>query len=524
MTAPIDRLKTAIENIFTKPPAPDQPSWGDRLRVWMASALSRGADELLTRGEELPDEPMSDTIAKIMFGPEMTAEQKAAWEKAFPWDSWGKKPIGWVGMYVGVLIGLLSMGRPPGRLIEYAVDNVTKSFRFDPLSIITAWRRGLPNAEIYFEDLKDQGWTDDRIDALKFITQIIPNVSDLVRMAVREAFTPEIAEKFRQYEDYPDAITEWGEKQGLSKEWLTRYWAAHWDLPAPTQGFEMLRRGIIDEDTLKMLLRALDVMPYWRDKLIGISWEVPTRVDIRRFFDMRTIDEARLRELYAAQGYHGKDLEDYVLWTKIYVDLPDLIARWKNGWLELADVRARLIADGMDPVAADELIQTKVKAVEPATTAEGNLLTKTEIYKGVKLGVITYEQGLDLLMDLNYSRDQADYLLTTNVQALAGSPETYIDFKDMTQKYRKAVGLESQAVTDELRKAANEVVKLTRDLKSLQDGLTEEDRKLIEAEVLPPEATKRRDELRVILHRAESALAAAKSNYDRLVAEWRHKA
>ena len=524
MTLPIDRLKTAIENIFTQPPAPDKPSWGDRLRGWMVSSAVKGITAAL---EDMTPEQKTaaETVAKhLIDDPDVPTDIKDLLQKA---GMKGNPLLTFLRIWLaGFWLSDIVVKRivPQDSLLGYKTNRTYQQFRLDPLSVTTAWRRDKPTYEKYFDDLRDQGWSDDRIDALKFFTEIIPGVSDLVRMAVREAFTPEIAEKFGQYQDYPEAITEWGEKQGLSKEWLTRYWAAHWDLPAPTQGFEMLHRGVIDEDTLKMLLRALDVMPFWRDKLIDISWNIPTRVDIRRFFDMRTIDEARLRELYAAMGYHGKDLDDYVLWTKIYVDLPDLIARWKNGWLELADVRARLIADGMDPVAADELIQTKVKAVEPATTAEGNLLTKTEIYKGVKLGVITYEQGLDLLMDLNYSRDQADYLLTTNVQALAGSPETYIDFKDMTQKYRKAVGLESQAVTDELRKAANEVVKLTRDLKSLQDGLTEEDRKLIEAEVLPPEATKRRDELRVILHRAESALAAAKSNYDRLVAEWRHKA
>jgi hypothetical protein len=101
---------------------------------------------------------------------------------------------------------------------------------------------------------------------------------------------------------------------------------------------------------------------------------------------------------------------------------------------------------------------------------------------------------------------------------------SYQEFKDTTTKWRKAAGVEAMPEVEELRLAAAEVVKLSKDLEILKASLTEEDRKLIEAEVLPPEATKRRDELRVTLHRAESALAAAKSNYDRLVAEWRHKA
>ncbi|GAH93918.1 unnamed protein product, partial [marine sediment metagenome] len=44
----------------------------------------------------------------------------------------------------------------------------------------------------------------------------------------------------------------------------------HWSLPSPSQGFEMLHRGVIDEAELNMLLRALDIMPFWREKLTKV--------------------------------------------------------------------------------------------------------------------------------------------------------------------------------------------------------------------------------------------------------------
>ncbi|MBA7557821.1 hypothetical protein ES705_50595 [subsurface metagenome] len=34
----------------------------------------------------------------------------------------------------------------------------------------------------------------------------------------------------------------------------------------------MLHRDIVDQDTLKMLLKSLDIMPYWRDRLIQLSY------------------------------------------------------------------------------------------------------------------------------------------------------------------------------------------------------------------------------------------------------------
>ncbi|GAH07016.1 unnamed protein product, partial [marine sediment metagenome] len=74
------------------------------------------------------------------------------------------------------------------------------------------------------------------------------------------------------YEDYPKPLETWAAKKGLSKEWSQRYWAAHWSLPSASQGFEMLHRGIINQSDLNMLLRALDVMPFWREKLTGIAY------------------------------------------------------------------------------------------------------------------------------------------------------------------------------------------------------------------------------------------------------------
>lgn len=131
----------------------------------------------------------------------------------------------------------------------------------------------------------------------------IPPVQDIITMAVREAFTPAIAQRFGQYEDLPPDYVEWAGKKGLSKEWAERYWASHWSLPSVSQGFEMLHRGIIDTPDLDMLLRALDVMPFWRDKLIQMSYKPLTRVDVRRMYRVGTLDEAGIKKAYRDVGY-----------------------------------------------------------------------------------------------------------------------------------------------------------------------------------------------------------------------------
>jgi len=497
-------------------------AWGGALGDFLLGSISKGIYKGLADMEPGTIDGIKDRLTLVRDNPDCPEDLKALIDKVIT-------PGNPLLIVVGAAVLLLTMTgmlnalmAPVNRALEYKVDRGVESFRMDPGSIITAWRRDKGKYAFLLDDLDEQGWSETKIEALKFLTEIIPGVSDLIRMSVREAFSPEIAEKFGQYQDPPVAVYPWAEKLGLSKEWVNRYWAAHWELPSAGQGFELLHRGIIDDDTLNMLLRALDVMPYWREKLIAMSWEMPTRVDVRRFWEYGTIDEKRLREVYTAIGYHGKDLDDYVLWTKVYTAFPDLMTRFKNGWLALDDVRAKLIRLGMPKDKAEELIQTKVKAAASEKLAKDKDLTAAEIIKGVKKAVITYQEGLELLEDLGYDEWEAEFKLAIELAVETGSPDTYTEFKDLTTKWKLATGREVKPMPEEIKKAAAEVVRLTKEVAALNLSIAAEKKGLIATEVLPEETTKRLKGLEVTRNRAISELERVKSEYDRLVAEWKH--
>lgn len=135
----------------------------------------------------------------------------------------------------------------------------------------------------------------------------IPPLPDLITMAVREAFSPEVAARFGQYEDFPRDFAKYAEQQGMSANWAERYWAAHWNLPSPQQGFEMLHRGVISVGDLNMLLRAQDVMPFWRDKLVAIAYRPLTRVDVRRMYKEGVLTEQEVFQAYLDQGYDDEN-------------------------------------------------------------------------------------------------------------------------------------------------------------------------------------------------------------------------
>ena len=180
------------------------------------------------------------------------------------------------------------------------------------------YHRGVITMPQVHELLKAAGYGVQDQERLVQIFLRIPGAPDLIRMAVREAFTPEIAERFGQYEDFPAAFAEWGGKQGLSAEWCQRYWASHWDLPSMTQGYEMLHRGVISEADLDMLMRAQDVMPFWRPKLKQICYTPFTRVDIRRMYHAGVLDEDQVYQAYRDIGYDDTRARSMVAFTKLY--------------------------------------------------------------------------------------------------------------------------------------------------------------------------------------------------------------
>lgn len=647
MKTPAERFTEWIDGLSER--------WKDRLRGWMASWTTRGVMELFDAFEpDLRDE-IKPGLLRIREIEGLPDDFKNIIDKAIE----AKSAIQFAAILpylIGILIGLgMGAASPASRMGSYQIDKLLRSYRFDPLSVITAWRRDPVAYEKYFDDLRDQGWHDDRIEALKFFTEFLPSARDIVSWYAREVYEPDMIERYGLADELPTYEETDFPKIGVNPTQAANFWMAHWEHASYMQVREMIHRGVLSKDktmpeppTTKdgwdardaegveaayEWYRLVEIPPFWRARLTEMMFEVPTRVDVRRWWDMRTIDEGRLRSIYHAQGYHGKDLDDYVLWTKVYVAFPDLIARWTKGWITIDEVRAELTALGMPPERIEEMIETKMKPTAGDKTAAERDITKTDIYKGVKQGIITRGEAMELLMDLGFDEDDADYLLAINIpideedvvinqreltktDILKGlkaaiiteyealdkllelryvpldaefllkiykatikppveprereaskadivlavkkglitaeegylmlldigftpeasqfilvvraevspfSPISYQEFKDVTGKWRKAAGMEAGPEREALRQAAGEVVKLAKDLEALQDALEEEERKLVKEEVLPEAATAKRDELRVTLHRAEAELARARSNYDRLVAEWRHK-
>lgn len=409
-----------------------QAEWKERLANWLADVTLQVLTKFLDAIEDETRDEATEPLEKLKSIPNLPPEFRTfidrATSKAMP-----QAVVAIIPYLVGGMIGLaMGSAAPIARWSGYFVDKFVRSARLDPLTAIRAYWREFISEDYLQEILAEQGWSDEDIKTLQNVSHFYPAPADLVHWQAREVFEESMVERYGLDDEFEAIAKEPFFKAGMTEEQIRNFWRAHWEHASWIQVVEMLRRGQLTEEEIKDWFRLVEIPPFWREKLINISYAVPTRVDVRRWWDMRTIDEDRLREVYAWQGYHGKDLDDYVLWTKVYVAFPDLISRFKNGWITEEDVRSELTALGMPDDRVQEMIETKIKAVAPERVEEGRNLAKGDIIKGVKKGVIEVAEGMELLQDIGFDEDEAQFIFDINIAPVEDIP-TIIKERNLTK-------------------------------------------------------------------------------------------
>jgi hypothetical protein len=190
----------------------------------------------------------------------------------------------------------------------------------------------------------------------------IPGVSDLITMAVRETFTPQIVEQYGYHKELPIDILPWMEKLGYGGEtgitippgatttkgnegrtkaqWFDHFWWMHWQLPSLGVGYEMLHRlyptsrygpspDVVNEqgqvrndlkftaEDMEILHKTQDYPEYWRKRLSAMSYLPLTRVDVRRMRQVGVFkDPVEVYHAYRAIGYDDRNAERLAQFTE----------------------------------------------------------------------------------------------------------------------------------------------------------------------------------------------------------------
>jgi len=304
------------------------------------------------------------------------------------------------------------------------------------------------------EIMKSHRLGDMAIEQRKMLYEIIPPVGDLITMAVREVFSPDVVARFGQLEDFPPEFLTHAKKVGLTEEWALNYWAAHWNLPGANQGFEMLHRGVIEYEDLSLLLRALDIMPFWRDKLIEIAYTPLTRVDVRRMYALGILDEDGVIKSYMDLGYNE---ENAVLMTRFTIayttererDLTraDITTLFKRGVMSQDEALGFLLTMGYSEINAAYIVQRaiferdssikdkKIKATQKLYVA--GRITETDVYARLgKLDMPSAEQNTllelwDLERDAKVRAFTFEQIKKLNAFAIITDQETMTELKEL---------------------------------------------------------------------------------------------
>lgn len=333
---------------------------------------------------------IADTLARGVKG--MAGELAEAHDLPAPEDTsalvgeegvptaWGIKGNSWLGAIVGAPLGFLPYLMTVyqaglGLKQSYDAARIYEPSRLPPRELINLIYRGFiegGEGDEWLNDLRDQGWSKERIDALKEsfrpllgynevkelylrgylgegaeadaeavsrlmahgfsegdagkLTRLfyfIPPPQDIVTWYAREVFEPKMIKRYGLDDELPDYEGSLFPQAGVSEEQARNYWRAHWQHASWTQVAEMLHRGYIDEDDVWDWFRLVEIPPFWRDKLIKIAYTPFTRVDIRRMYRIGVLDDDEVVQAYMDIGYNREKAEKLLEFTKKYYPRED---------------------------------------------------------------------------------------------------------------------------------------------------------------------------------------------------------
>ncbi len=292
---------------------------------------------------------------------------------------------------------------------------------------ITLWRREKMSVQELDTSLYKLGMSIDDVKHIKTATEYFPNPQDLIRFAVREVYTPGIAQAFGIFNELPSKFVSEAKKIGIDSEQARNHWGAHWVLPSINMGFEMLHRRIVDEGTVSNLLKALDIMPFWRDLLIQLSYNPLTRVDVRRMYRTGTLDEQEVYDAFLDNGYSPENAERLLDFTmkfenedRLGLSRAAIVKAYNNDIISDTELKSNLQTLGYSEstvdfwvsMAAFDKEMDSLKIVEKTLKAQylaGHLTIAEVQSKLTKYDIpATYLQSIVTRIELSYNEKLAE--------------------------------------------------------------------------------------------------------------------
>lgn len=220
---------------------------------------------------------------------------------------------------------------------------------------VTMFRRGVSvgNTGDPFQEIRDLGYDQDRIDAIEAISYEIPNIINQKDFVVRGVDDPDTVSKFQLDYGLTPQFLEEAAKLGYTEADATKMWRSDWQIPSFFIVQRLYGAGKIKEQDFRDLLTFMRFTPYWQDLLATQLKPTITQADVK--------------------------------------------TQYKYGLVSAAELPAALVAVGTDPELAKTLTTLWVASVkQEASNAVDDGVTSAEKIKGQTLGLVkdAYKDGV----------------------------------------------------------------------------------------------------------------------------------
>lgn len=274
--------------------------------------------------------------------------------------------------------------------IGFDADVVDK-IRFNSIPLfgfgesIEMWRRGIKPESFndYFDDLRKQGWYDERIETAKETSYHLPDVMTLKGFIVKDLRNDKIVNKYELDSGLNKDFLDEAFKVGVPNELAKLYYRDTWQTPPFFILEHLYTSGKIPKEDFDTLMRFAGFSPYFI-KLFSQSLQP-------------ALTQADIKDLYKYQVIKAEDIP-----TELgKIGIPgNLAERLKELWI--ASVK---LASPLEQTASHIKVE-KIKG-----------LTESLIIRSYKDRVITYQQALTYFEKAGYDTDTAEmYLKLTDYE------------------------------------------------------------------------------------------------------------
>jgi hypothetical protein len=217
--------------------------------------------------------------------------------------------------------------------------------------------------------------------------------------------------------------------------------------------------GLISENEAKEKIKALgynlaDVDIVWRvitySPSIAAKVKPFTRADVTAFYRYNLWDEEDVYNAFVEMGYDESHAGLLTMLEVLDDMYPKLKTLYEKGYINDQQLLERFIDLGLSQSDAQNVIKRLMFELSMERVSEERALTKSEIIKGVKNGVFSFEDGVQFLKDLGYSDSEARYILTINGIVAAGDPMGYWEMRRAIELMKKAQGKPYIEIPDEV--------------------------------------------------------------------------